>query len=57
MYAVSSHTVCLGALEQSRQRLAVFQLSLFLRALHPARTGLHPAWFTRALPEFKKKKN
>ena len=35
---------------------AVFQLGLFLRALRPARTGLRPARFTRALPEFKKKK-
>ena len=32
----------------------VFQLGLFLRALRPARTGLRPARFTRALPEFKK---
>ena len=31
--------------------------SVFLRALRPARTGLHPARFTRALPEFKKKIN
>ena len=37
-------------------RGAVFQLGLFLRALRPARTGLRPARFTRALPEFKKKK-
>ena len=35
--------------------LSVFQLGLFLRALRPARTGLRPARFTRALPEFKKK--
>ena len=34
----------------------MFQLGLFLRALRPARTGLRPARFTRALPEFKKKK-
>ena len=36
----------------------VFQLGLFLRALRPARTGLRPVRFTRALPEFiiKKKK-
>ena len=36
--------------------VTVFQLGLFLRALRPARTGLRPARFTRALPEFKKKK-
>ena len=30
----------------------MFQLGLFLRALRPARTGLRPARFTRALPEF-----
>ena len=34
----------------------MFQLGLFLRALRPAHTGLRPARFTRALPEFKKKK-
>ena len=34
----------------------VFQLGLFMRALHPARTGLRPARFTHALLEFKKKK-
>ena len=34
--------------------LSVFQLGLFLRALCPAHTGLRPARFTRALPEFKK---
>ena len=37
--------------------LSVFQLGLFLRALCPARTGLRPARFTRALPELKKKIN
>ena len=26
-----------------KQAISVFQLGLFLRALHPARTGLHPA--------------
>ena len=36
--------------------MTVFQLGLFLRALRPARTGLRPARFIRALPEFKKKK-
>ena len=36
--------------------LTVFQLGLFLRALRPARTGLRPARFTCALPEFRKKK-
>ena len=35
---------------------SVFQLGLFMRALRPARTGLRPARFTRALPEFIKKK-
>ena len=42
----------------SKYRLttAVFQLGLFLRALRPARTGLCPARFTRALPEFKTNK-
>ena len=34
----------------------MFQLGPFLRALRPARTGLRPARFTRALSEFKKKK-
>ena len=34
----------------------VFQLGPFLRALRPARTGLRPARFTRALPELKRKK-
>ena len=39
------------------QARSVFQLGLFLRALRPARTGLRPVRFTRALPElFKKKK-
>ena len=33
----------------------VFQLGPFLRALRPARTGLRPARFTRALPELKQK--
>ena len=37
--------------------MSVFQLGLFLRALRPARTGLRPARFTRALPELKKKIN
>ena len=31
-------------------RQTVFQLGLFLRALRPARTGLRPVRFTRALP-------
>ena len=35
----------------------VFQLGLFLRALRPARTGLRPARFARALPEFKETNN
>ena len=34
----------------------MFQLGLFLRALRPARTGLRPARFTRALPEINLKK-
>ena len=37
--------------------ILVCQLGLFLRALRPARTGLCPDRFTRALPEFKKKIN
>ena len=38
--------------------VSVFQLGLFMRALRPARTGLRPARFTSALPEWylKKKK-
>ena len=43
-------------LTKTRTSAAVFQLGIFLRALHPARTGLRPARFTSALPE-KKKKN
>ena len=35
--------------------IQVFQLGLFLRALRPARTGLRPARFTRALPELQNK--
>ena len=34
----------------------VFQLGLFMRALRPARTGLSPARFTCALPQYKIKK-
>ena len=34
----------------------MFQLGLFLRALRPARTGLRPARFTRAMLEFTEKK-
>ena len=44
-------------LVESPCSIPVFQLGLFLRALCPARTGLRPARFTRALPEFKKKIN
>ena len=32
-----------------------FQLDLFMRVRRPVRTGLRPALFTRALPEFNKK--
>ena len=35
---------------------SVFQLGLFPRAPRPARTGVRPARFTRALPELQKKK-
>ena len=35
---------------------SVFQLGIFLRALHPAHTALRPARSHSALPEFKKKK-
>ena len=33
------------------RHIPVCQLGLFMRALRPARTGLRPARFTRALPE------
>ena len=41
--------------EPIRQHGAVFQLGIFTRALRPARTGLHSARFTSALPELLKK--
>ena len=45
------------AIDGARATVSVFQLDLFLRALRPARTGLRPARFTCALPEFLKKTN
>ena len=49
--AITSVCKRLGAIAQT-----VFQLGLFLRALRPARTGLRPARFARAMPEFNKKR-
>ena len=48
---------CYSLTDVSYGDRAVLQLGLFLRALRPVRTGLRPARFARALPEyiFKKK--
>ena len=52
--------VARGLISRSSARFillgTVFQLGLFLRALRPARTGVRPARFIRALPELLKKK-
>ena len=53
---IIDNTYIIQIIDITCQSLPVFQLGLFLRALRPARTGLRPALFTRALPEFNQKK-